>query len=315
MQRTDIFTNLKEILTKSGFYVSELYSMRLTGFDVVARRDDTLLIIKVLTNIDSVTEDVARELLTLSYLLKASPLVIGEKNGSGCLEDDAVYFRFGIQALTVETLKNHLLEGMPINVYAAPGGLYVNLDEKKLQQLRHKKNISLGSFARHVNVSRRTVQMYEEGMNARVEVAIKIEELLNDAIATPIDIFQKTSGIKIILKYNQFKENIETLQKEVFTMLHNVGYEILPLARCPFEALSTDKEKLLLTCVHEYNEKLLKKAHVINSISKITEKHAVVFTDKTPKKQNIKGTPIIAKQELKKIRDPEDIIDLIIERV
>ena len=123
MPRTELFNNLRGILTKAGFYVSELYSMRLTGFDVVARRDDTLLIIKVLTNVDSLSENVAKELLTLSSLLKASPLLIGEKNGAGTLEDDAVYFRFGIQAITVGTLKNHLLEGMPINVYAAPGGL------------------------------------------------------------------------------------------------------------------------------------------------------------------------------------------------
>jgi putative transcriptional regulator len=94
-----------------------------------------------------------------------------------------------------------------------------------------------------------------------------------------------------------------------------VGYKIIPMERCPFEALSTEKEKLILTCVHKYNEKLLKKAYVVNSISKITERHAVVFTDKDGKKKNIKGTPIIAKKELKKIRDPEEIIELIIERI
>jgi putative transcriptional regulator len=315
MPRTELFNKLRDILTKAGFYVSELYSMRLTGFDVVARRDDTLLIIKVLTNVDSLSENVAKELLTLSSLLKASPLLIGEKNGAGTLEDDAVYFRLGIQAITVGTLKNHLLEGIPINVYAAPGGLYVKLDEAKIHKLRQEKNISLGSFARQVHVSRRTVRMYEEGMNARVEIAFKIEELLDEAITTPIDIFKKTSGIKITLRYSQEMETMETFQREIFSLLQNVGYKIIPMERCPFEALSTEKEKLILTCVHKYNEKLLKKAYVVNSISKITERHAVVFTDKDGKKKNIKGTPIIAKKELKKIRDPEEIIELIIERI
>lgn len=315
MPRTELFNNLRDVLTKAGFYVSELYSMRLTGFDVVARRDDTLLIIKVLTNIDSLSESVAKELLTLSSLLKASPLLIGEKNGAGTLEDDAVYFRFGVQSITVGTLKNHLLEGIPINIYAAPGGLYVKLDEEKIHKLRQEKNISLGSFARHINVSRRTVRMYEEGMNARVEIAFKIEELLDDVITTSIDIFKKTSDIKITLRHPQEIEAMKTFQREIFSLLQNVGYKIIPMERCPFEALSTEKEKLLLTCVHKYDEKLIKKAHVVNSISKITEKHAVVFTDKDGKKKNIKGTPIIAKKELKKIRDPEEIIDLIIERI
>ena len=314
MHRRDLFQTLKDTLTKAGFYVSELYSMRLTGFDVVARRDDTLLILKVLTNIDSISENVAKELLTLSSLLKASPLIIGEKNGGGSLEDDAVYFRFGIQALTVETLKNHLLEGIPISIYAAPGGLYVKLDEEKIQRLRHEKNISLGSFARHINVSRRTVRMYEEGMDARIEIAFKIEELLDDAITTPIDIFKKNSDVKITVNYPNKLEAIKTFQREVFSLLQTMGYQIIPMERCPFEALSTEKEQLLLTCVHKYNEKVLAKAHVVNSISKITEKHAVLFTDKE-KKKNIKGTPIIAKKELKKLRDPQEIIDLILERI
>ena len=315
MPRTELFNDVKDVLTKAGFYVSELYSMRLTGFDVVARRDDTLLIIKVLTNVDSLSEDVARELLTLSSLLKASPLLIGEKNGAGALEDDVVYFRVGIQAITVGTLKNHLLEGIPISIYAAPGGIYVNLDEGKLHKLRQEQNISLGTFARYVNVSRRTVRMYEEGMNARVDIAFRIEELLDDTITIPIDIFKRTPDIKITLRYHQETEGIKAFQQEIFALLQNVGYKIIPMDRCPFEALSTEKEKILLTCVHKYNEKLVKKAHVINSISKITERHAVVFTDKDGKKKNIKGMPIIAKKELKKKRDPEEITDLIIERI
>ncbi len=318
MQRTDLFKSIREVLTSAGFYVSELYSIRLTGFDVVARRDETLLIIKVLTNVDSLSKDVAKELLTLSSLLKASPLLIGEKNGVGPLEDDVVYFRFGIQAITVNTLKNHLLEGMPINIYAAPGGLYVNLDEEKLSKMRREKNISRGTFARHVNVSRRTVRMYEEGMNARVEVAYRIEELLEDAITTPIDIFKNTPHIKINLRLHQLHQEIDqikALQQEIFSLLQNVGYKIIPMERCPFEALSTEKEKILLTCVHKYDDRLPKKAQVVSSISKITERHAVVFTEKSGKKKNVEGTPIIAKKELKKIRDPEEVIDLIIERI
>ena len=66
MERTELLKNIREVLISAGFYVSDLYSMRLTGFDIVARRDDLLLIIKVLTNVDSLSEDVAKELLKLS---------------------------------------------------------------------------------------------------------------------------------------------------------------------------------------------------------------------------------------------------------
>ena len=177
MDRTALLEHVRDVLFRGGFYVSELYSMHSTGFDLIARRDDTLLIIKVLTNIDSLSENVSKELQTLSFLLKASPILIGEKNGVNTLEDDVVYFRFGIQAITLETLKNHILEGIPVKIYAGPGGLYVNLDQEKLQKIRRDRNISLGSFARQVHVSRRTIQMYEEGMNARIEIASRISAI------------------------------------------------------------------------------------------------------------------------------------------
>ena len=187
MERLSLVKNIRETLGKAGFYVSDLYDMHLTGFDLIARRDNTLLIIKVLTNIDALSEEVAKEIRTLSSLLKGCPLLIGDKTGIKNLEDDVVYFRFGIHAITMNTLRNHLFEGVPIKAYAAPGGMYVNLDAVKLQMLRQGQGVSLGSFARYVRVSRKTAQLYEKGMNARVEVASRIEEffLLDQLVNIP----------------------------------------------------------------------------------------------------------------------------------
>jgi putative transcriptional regulator len=315
MERTELLGEVRDTLTNAGFYVSELYNMRPIGFDIIARRDNSLLIIKVLTNIDAMTQDVAEELRTLSTLLKGSPLLIGHRSGLGQLEEDVVYDRFGIQAIAYETFKNHLLEGMPLEVYAAPGGLYVNLDREKIKNIRQEQNISLGSFARSLKVSRRTVQMYEEGMNASVEVALRIENLLGTDITVPINILQRKIQVKKLKKSSTELPVFQDFQREVFSILEQVGYKVIPMERCPFEAVSQDKKKILLTCVDRYDKKLLKKAKVVSSISNITEKHAVIIPDKDVHKTNIEGTPLIVKKELKRARDPEEIIDLIIERL
>jgi len=315
MRREELLVKVRDTLIKAGFYASELYSIRSIGFDLVARRDNSLLIIKVLTNIDAMSEDVANELRTLSTLLKGCPLLIGERSGIGILTHDVVYDRFGIQAITTETLNTHLLEGMPLEVYAAPGGLYVNLDKNKIKKLRINQNISLGSFARSLKVSRRTVQMYEDGMNASVEVAIRIENTLGSDITDPIDLLQPRSPKKVVKPAPLETEAFRKFQREVFSILEKVGYKVIPLERAPFEAVSQDKEKILLTCVDEYNKKLLRKAQVVSSISKITEKHAVLITDKDVRKTSIKGTPLIVKKELKKIRGPEEILELVLERL
>jgi putative transcriptional regulator len=314
MDRLQLLTTIRDILGRAGFSVSDPYTIHLPGFDLVARQDDTLLIIKALTNIDGLSEDVGKELRALAYLLKATPLLIGEKNGVNSLEDDVVYFRFGIQAVTLATLTNYVLEKTPVDAYAAPGGLYVNLDKEKIRRLRQEKNISLGTFARHVHVSRRTVRMYEDGMSARIDIASRIEELFEEPISTPIDLLRPlTVESERLPSYKQ--DRMKEFQREVFSLLQDVGYKIIPMDRCPFEALSKEKEKILLTCVQEYNKKLAGKAHFMSSIAKITERHAVVFTDKDVSKKNVAGTPIIAKKELKKIHDPEDVLTLILERL
>ncbi len=317
MNRLDLVKVIRDILSNAGFYVSDLYSMRPIGFDLVARRDNSLLIIKVLTNINAISEDVANELKLLSKLLQGRPLLIGERGGTSFLEKDVVYDRFGIQTISVETLESYLLDGTPLKIYAAPGGFYVNIDKEKLIKLRKKQNISIGSFARSVKVSRRTVRMYEEGMNARVEFAARIEELLKDNVTLEIDLINKNKEkIKdTAISTKKPEEQFRDFQKEIFTILRKVGYEIIPMGRCPFDAVSKDKDKVILTSVHKYDDKLIKRAQIVGSISKITEKHAVFFTEGKIKKHNIEGTPLIVKRELKRIRGPEEIIELILERM
>lgn len=316
MNRPELIEEIREVLTKAGFYVSELFAMRPVSFDLIARRDNSLLIIKVLTNIDALSDEVAQELKLLSKLLKGNCILIGERSSTGILENEVVYDRCGIQAVNSETLKNLFLEGNQLKIYAGPGGFYVNINTERLIKLRHDLNISLGSFARSVRVSRRTVRLYEEGMNARVEIAERMEELLGTSITKPIDILgYSSSKIEELKKLDLGKEKIIKLQQEIFYLLKELGYKIIPMERCPFEAVSKDKDEILLTCVHQYDDKLIKKAKIVSSISKITEKYAVVFIDKEVNRTNIEGTPIINKKELRRSKEPEDILELIIERI
>ncbi len=308
--------HIRETLSNAGFYVSDLYSIQLPGFDIVARRDNTLLIIKVLMNIDAFSETTANELYLLARLLQGTPLLIGEKNGLGPLEDDVVYDRFGVHATTLNTLRDHLLEGMPIKTYAGPGGLYVNIDEKKLQTLRQEQGISLGEFARHVRVSRKTAQLYEQGMNARAEIAERVEDLLKEVISIPIELLKPSEPKrKTQPSFTSYKDRLQEFEREIFSLLEHIGYKITPMEKCPFEAVSKERKQVILTCVQKYDKKLQEKAHIVSRISKITETHAVAFTDKETGKKNLEGTPLIIKKELKKIRDPEEIIELIFDRI
>jgi putative transcriptional regulator len=173
--REELIKNIRQALAKAGFFISDPHNVRSISFDIVARRDKQLLIIKGLTNIDSLSAEDAEQLRVLAKSLEGSPLVVGLHSGAGKLEDGILYSRFGIPIISEATFGEHILEGVPPFVYAAPGGLYVRLDGELIRQIRQERNISLGTLADAAGVSRKAIQMYESGMGAMVEIAAKID--------------------------------------------------------------------------------------------------------------------------------------------
>jgi putative transcriptional regulator len=309
--KEDLIENVRDILAKAGFYVSRTLVMRRISFDVVARRDKILLIIKVLGNIDSFSKENAEELKVLAEALEASPLVIGERSGSGDMEEGIVYSRFGIPIVSIDTLSDFVLEGIPPFIFAAPGGLYVKLDSELLRKLREEKNISLGTLAEVAGVSRRTIQMYESGMGATIDVATRIEDYLNELLVVPLDpfIYNSRTGQHLV-----DLNKLDVFGQEVFGILDRLGYSIVPTVKCPFEALTSHDRTLILTGLGKDESRLVEKAHTVADISKITERKSMIFIERFRNRCSIGGTPLIGRDELKKMDESDKLFDLVISR-
>src|SRR5213594_75087 len=85
MKRDRVLEETRRGLAKTGFFLSRPHGERGLCFDFVARRDDTLLIVKILQNVDALNKETAHELLEVARILEASPLVVGERSGTGSL--------------------------------------------------------------------------------------------------------------------------------------------------------------------------------------------------------------------------------------
>jgi len=298
-------------LEKCGFDVWEERNTRIISFDIVARKDALLLVMKVLGNIDSLTKDQANDLMVLAKLLKASPVVIGLKSTLQTLEDGIIYLRYGVPIITPNTLDDFFLEGIPPLIYAAPGGFYVNIDGRSLKSMREKEQIGLGTLANVAGVSRKAIQMYEDGMSATVDVTIKLEEFLGRPLSEPLDPFKYCKELEEILtKSKGFKDGTN----DVFMKLDSMGYEVIQTHRCPFDALSKDAQNLILTGVEKAKPGLEIRARMTSEISRIADRYSVFIMDAKVTKKNIAGTPVITKKELKKMSDSEEVIELIVER-
>src|SRR5207237_10636915 len=118
---------------------------------------------------------------------KGAPLVVWDRRGAVLLEDGFIYSRFGVPILCRSTLLDFLEEVVPPFLFSAPGGLYVRLDATALRRLRDERGLSLGALAEMAGVSRRTIQMYLEGMGATLDVARRLDDFLKEPLGLPAD--------------------------------------------------------------------------------------------------------------------------------
>jgi putative transcriptional regulator len=310
VKREQLLEQTRDALAKTGFYLSQPHGQRGLCFDLVARRDDTLLIVKVFHNVDALSKETAQELKGIGRTLAGSPLIVGERTGTGPLEDGVVYGRFGVPILCRSTLLEFLEEGVPPFLFSAPGGLYVRLDASALRRLRDERGLSLGALAEIAGVSRRTIQMYLEGMAATLEVAMRLEDFLSESLALPVDPFvfvDDPASPRAALR-------LEGFERELYLRLERLGYDVLPTVRSPFDALSKRDATTYLTGVGGAESSLDRKAEVVSDLSRVVEKDSVMFVVRRSVRMSIRGVPVIAREELRRAKDSDAVEEMISER-
>lgn len=317
MNRLQLIEEVREILSKGGFYLSQRQYQPGTIFDIIARKDEQLYVIRATVNADSSRPGDAKEMKVLCEAIDATPLYVSLVGGQRKLKPGVVYSRNGIPLLNPDTLKDMVLEGVPPYVFSAPGGFYVKMDSEILKKARKEKKISLSRLAEVAGVSRKSIQKYENGMGADLDVALKLEEFLGEDLILPINPFEKEETESEDREYSESVEldQYSGLERSIFKSLRSIGYKIVPTCQCPFEAITEDDETVLISGISSQENKDLKeKAKVVSNLSNIAEKDSVIFLRKSYSRSNIEGIPLIEKKELSKIKDREKVTELLDDR-
>jgi len=293
------------VMITAGFDVSERFTIRPRSFDLMARNDGTLLIIKVVSHIDSVSEEVAFDIEVISRHLGGVPLIVGERARDAELERGAVYVRYGIYAISPSTLYDYFVEKIPPLVYASPGGLYVNINGDALKDLREKRNMSLGDMGQVLGVSRRTISKYESGMGTTLDVAIRIEEFFDTGVVESIDLVRRELP-KVMESEPVLNEGIANPME----FLEQIGVHLHTLHGAPFQALLTFEKHTILTG-YGTAQKIVKRAALIGNISQIAKKHAMCVITDYHKQKKIGKTLVFGEDRLHRIEDGFELLDLL----
>jgi len=245
----------------------------------------------------------------MSERVSASSLLISEKVREKPLEDDTVYSRYNVLAVTQKTFENIVLRKIYPLIQAGPGGYYVEIDAEAIRRRREELGLSIGELAQKMGTSRRTVYGYERGMaKASVSAAYNLICILGIPVAQPMNLFKESKNqpkrflttAKRAITKNKF------LQK-IFRKL--ARYNVTAFKKAPFDFIidvQEGKMKIIGGVADNKERELDRRVNEILSVSRVVQAHPILITE--GQKPLNKDILCIHCEELSKIRDPEELI-------
>lgn len=304
--KSELINRAIEVLRNAGYDVLDCSSAR-SCFDIIAKKNEILLI-KVLTNIESLGRHTSIELRNIAGILSGIPLIIGENMKSSKLSNGVVYMRYEIRIVNLDTFADILGDRTPL-VYSVRGNYCMNINSELLVQLRRGLGMTQEELAVELRVSKQSIYRYESSGNISIKIAERLMEILDEDIAIPNKLVLKLGGkIHKRLSTKTYK-NLTGLERAVIRDLENIGFSTLP-TNAPFDIFArekSDESEKLFTIVSNDGKRLRHRIKLINEISELLEGYRICISDR---REDNAEVLIIKPGELHKIRDSQELIEM-----
>ncbi|MBW2975793.1 helix-turn-helix domain-containing protein [Candidatus Woesearchaeota archaeon] len=285
--KTGIVEKVGIYLLKKGYTIK---SLTRTAFDILARNEKRILLIKVLEDANSISEEYASQMRHVASYIGASPLVISEKAGNR-LYDNIVYSRCGIYTLNFSTFRNSVENKFPF-IRSGRAGPTARVLGDKIKRIREQEGISLGDISRKVGVSKKMVQRYEKGQaDVTVNKALKIYDIFGHSVFDKINVFERQSELRHI-------ERHPAASGDVVRKYSDLGFEAVDTKKVPFDVIAKKKDELILTKVGD------KPGPGLDSLSKLVDADRLtIYRKKKPKE-----IPALTKKEFMEFEKASELI-------
>ena len=229
--KRSLMDQIAVLLLRHGY---TLKSLTRSSFDIVARKESRVLLIKVLEDANSISEEYASSMKSLSSYIDASPVIIAEKAGRA-LEDGVVYSRSGLYTCNYSTFSSCLENRFPI-VISTRAGFTASVVGEKLRQQREENGYSLGAISRKVGVSKRMIAKYEaNSADVSLRSAIALNRLFGSGIFNKVDVF----GVA--------RETAAGKPSVIARKYDELGFRAADTKKAPFDVVAKMENELILT--------------------------------------------------------------------
>ena len=276
MDRLGIF------LLKDGFTVKTLTR---TCFDILARKQDKILLIKALEDANSITNEYVNEMNKVASYIGAVSVIISEKAGNK-LDDNVLYTRFDMYTLNFNTFVNSIKRKFPF-VKRTQAGFTVSVAGNRLREKREQMGYSSNYLSKRIGVTSRMIGKYEKG-NSQVTItkAMKIYKIFGEKVFNELDIFASKKEIE-----SEYNSNLSRKYGAL-------GFKAADTSRTPFDIIAKKENELILTGIGDKTRK------DFSSLSKLLDAdNLVIFKKKRPK-----DIPALTKKEFLEFEKANELI-------
>lgn len=280
--KQNLLDKLNIFLLKRGFTIKNLTR---TCFDILARRNEQILLIKVLEDANSITREYAEEMMSIASYIEASPLILAEKAGD-MLDDNVVYSRFNIYTLNYGTFMSCVSNKFPF-LKRSQAGLTASVVGKKLKEKREEMGYSLNSLSKKIGVTSRMIVKYEnENSEITINRAKKLYDLFGHQVFNEVNVFSQRSSPHGKTETTVSKKYVE------------LGFDAAETKKTPFDIIARKGSEIILT---EVSDKVNPQ---MQSLSKLLEAdNLVIFSKKKPK-----NIPSLTKKEFMEFEEANELV-------
>jgi putative transcriptional regulator len=301
MLKTHIVASAIELMSEHGFRTVDCTGSR-SSFDLLAKRGETLILLKTLSNVEGLSRDAALELKSVASLLGGVPLVVSQRMKSSELADDTLYDRYGVGVCNLATLRG-IVSGKPPAVHSTRGNYFVKINAEKLSRLRQGSGLTQDSIARKLGVSKQSVYRYERHGRVTLDVFQRLVSLFGDGFVEPEESLHMSEAGEV----RSGKFSVTSFKRMVYREFEGMGFDTV-MTSAPFDMVATGEHKVFGVISNDWR-RLSEKLEVLEEISEFLGGYSDCICERKVKAK----VSVLSPRELAAVKSPHDLFKLLSE--
>jgi putative transcriptional regulator len=296
-RRASLVRGCANALEKRGFSVATAKGLR-SCFDIVSKNRDRIMFIKVVENIDSITQNEADTLLRLGDFFDGDVFVLSKKRKGARMPGTMRFARHGVTCVSESGL-DQILDGKMLAKAEPFLKVKYRVDGNGLRRIRKLSGISLRDLSNKVHISKETLHRYEGSGYATAGNMSKLEGFFNIGLSDRAEPWQQESRDASAYK----------------SLSWGLDMKVMLLKASPFEMLAKMNHRYEMG--KEANIRTMRKlAEFYRSLADVLDDDKQFFASRggMPKKASVEGIPVVGMKELSKLHDEKELIELILSR-